>query len=57
MDDSWAIRVGSFLHITSLFDPNHIFDKAKKVVRSVSDEEITKVIQEFMVWEPYENDG
>lgn len=57
VDDSWAIKVGSFIHITSLFDPNSLFEKARKIAFSVSDEAIRKVIKEFMVWEPYETMG
>lgn len=57
VDDSWAIKVGSFLHITSLFDPNHLFEKAKSTALSVSDETIQNAIREFMIWEPYETMG
>ncbi|WP_229106806.1 hypothetical protein [Paenibacillus sp. 1001270B_150601_E10] len=57
VDDSWAIKVGSILHITSLFDPHHIFDQGKEMALSVSDEAIKKVVEEFMVWEPYETMG
>ncbi|PAD31913.1 kanamycin nucleotidyltransferase C-terminal domain-containing protein, partial [Paenibacillus sp. 7523-1] len=57
VDDGWAIRTGSFVHITSLYDPNGIFYKAKEIVLSVPDEKFREVIAEFMIWEPYETMG
>ncbi|WP_211748186.1 kanamycin nucleotidyltransferase C-terminal domain-containing protein [Paenibacillus sp. Marseille-Q4541] len=57
VDDGWAIKMGSFIHITSLYDPNGIFNKAKEVSLSVPEEAFREVIAEFMVWEPYETMG
>lgn len=57
VDDGWAIRTGSFIHITSLYDPHGIFNKAKEVALSVPNEEFREVIAEFMVWEPYKTIG
>jgi len=57
VDDGWAIKVGSFLHIISLYDPNRLFEKTKEMVLSVSDEAFEQIIKEFMVWEPYETMG
>lgn len=57
VDDGWAIKVGSFIHIISLYDPKRLFDKTKQMALSVSDEAIEEVIKEFMVWEPYETMG
>lgn len=42
VDDGWAIRTGSFIHITSLYDPHGIFNKAKEVALSVPYEELEK---------------
>ncbi|MDQ0173574.1 kanamycin nucleotidyltransferase C-terminal domain-containing protein [Paenibacillus tundrae] len=57
VDDGWALRTGSFVHITSLYDPNGLFPKAKEIVLSVPDERFREVIAEFMIWEPYETMG
>ncbi|MGM1049288.1 MAG: kanamycin nucleotidyltransferase C-terminal domain-containing protein [Bacillota bacterium] len=57
VDDGWAIKMGSFIYITSLYDPNGIFNKAKEVALSVPEEVFREVIAEFMVWEPYETMG
>ncbi|MDR6724541.1 kanamycin nucleotidyltransferase [Paenibacillus amylolyticus] len=57
VDDGWALRAGSFVHITPLYDPNGVFSKAKEIALSVSDERFRGVIAEFMIWEPYETMG
>lgn len=57
VDDGWALSTGSFIHITALYDPNGVFIKAKEMALSVPEEEFSKVIAEFMVWEPYETMG
>ncbi|MEK4439239.1 nucleotidyltransferase domain-containing protein [Paenibacillus sp. FSL K6-2862] len=31
VEDGWAIRTGSLVHITSLYDPNGIFYKARRL--------------------------
>ncbi|MGZ9583033.1 hypothetical protein [Paenibacillus marinisediminis] len=38
VDDGWAIKVGSFIHITSLHDPEGIFNKAREIALSVPEE-------------------
>lgn len=57
VDDSWAIWYGAFIHIISLYDPEGLFDTAKKTALSLSDEQINEVMREFMIWEPYETMG
>jgi kanamycin nucleotidyltransferase len=57
VDDGWAIKVGSFIHITSLYDPKGIFNKTKEIALSVPEEAFREVIAEFMIWEPYETMG
>lgn len=57
VDDGWAIKAGSLLHITSLYDPKGIFERTKEVALSVPEEAFREVIAEFIIWEPYETMG
>lgn len=54
IDDSWALRVGMFLYIYPLYDPNGLFDHVKNLPLQVSDVLIKETMREFMIWEPYE---
>lgn len=57
VDDSWAIKAGSFINILSIYDPLHIFEELKKLHLQVSETSIRETMREFMIWEPYETMG
>jgi len=54
VDDSWAIRVGMFINILSIYDPNNFFNDVRKLPFHVPDAAIRETMREFMIWEPYE---
>ena len=54
IDDAWAIKAGSFIHIQPVYDPFNIFDQVKKLPFESLNKSRANVMKEFMVWEPYE---
>lgn len=54
IDDCWAITAGSFIHIQPVYDPQHFFERVKKMPFESLNSSRERVMNGFMVWEPYE---
>ncbi|MGU3471424.1 kanamycin nucleotidyltransferase C-terminal domain-containing protein [Paenibacillus sp. D51F] len=57
VDDSWAVKAGSYADVVALHDPGRLFEEARLAVGSAPDSAFREVMREFMVWEPYETMG
>ncbi|UHA73530.1 kanamycin nucleotidyltransferase C-terminal domain-containing protein [Paenibacillus sp. 481] len=57
VDDLWAIKAGSFIHVLAIYDPERVFAELKELPMQVSMEAIKDTMREFMIWEPYETMG
>lgn len=57
VDDSWAVKAGSYADVVALHDPGRLFEKARRIVTSAPESAFREVMREFMVWEPYETMG
>jgi kanamycin nucleotidyltransferase len=57
IDDMWPIKAGSYIHISPVYDPFHIFKDLKSLPLEITANDIKRVMREFMIWEPYETMG
>lgn len=57
VDDSWAIKAGTFIHVLPIYDPTGLFGQVKKLPLEITDDARRYIMKEFMVWEVYETVG